>query len=162
MAVKPSVRPENVWQLQILLAVSSRADTQLLILLAFLMASAFRICWWIYHVFGVPQRLWCCVRAAFGVDLIWCEGLLVLILLLLWRPSSLYNFPICLQLFSGNSKDVPKECYSSALLFWVIARLIKCHKMSIFLSLVCPGKRISKWVWVIGMKICVAAYFLTQ
>lgn len=126
------------------------------------MALAFLIHWQIYHVFDVPQRLWCCIRDAFVVDLIWCEVLLVLVLLILWWPFPLYSFPIYLQVFPGNFKDIPKACYCSALLFCVITCLIKCRKMSIFLSLLCPRKQISKLSLSDGMKICVAACFLMQ
>lgn len=74
------------------------------------------------------------------VELIWHEVLLVL----LPCPFLLYSFPIFLQLFPGNFKDVPKACCYTVLLFRVC--LIKCCKMSIVLSFffLCPGIQISK------------------
>lgn len=63
-----------------------------------------------------------------------------------WWPFPLYSFPIFLQLFPGNFKDVPKACCCLILLFCdttlFCVCLIRCQLF--FLFFLCPGKQISK------------------
>lgn len=151
-----SLRLDNVWQLLICSSVSNRADAQLLLQLAFVMAPTFLIHRQICCVFGVPLRLRCALEDVFVVDSIWHEIVLILALFTSNISDSLFSSP---QAFPANSQNLASTCYC-----WVLpSRAIACLTNAVrcqfsFLCFAQENKSVSR-VWVTGMKICVAACF---